>query len=292
MSILVDKTTRVLCQGFTGRQATFYSERAIAAGTNMVGGVTPGKGGRSHLGLPVFSTVAEARSGTQANASVIFVPPAQAAAAMIEAVEAEIPLIVCITERIPVQDMLKVRAALTGSGSTLVGPNCPGIVTPAQCRIGIMPADIFKPGRIGIVSRSSTLTYEAVAQTTAAGLGQSTCVGIGADPVHGIDFVECLQRFFDDPETEGIVLIGEIGGSAEEQAAAFLLENESPKPVVAYVAGQHAPEGRRMGHAGAIVQKTSGSAAHKIAALAQAGVLVEPSPTGIGTAMASALNTG
>ncbi|MBX2825164.1 MAG: succinate--CoA ligase subunit alpha [Gammaproteobacteria bacterium] len=286
MSILIDKDTRVLCQGFTGRQATFYSERAIAAGTSMVGGVTPGKGGETHLGLPVFNRVAEAMEQTGANASVIFVPPAHALAAMLEAIEAGMPLIVCITERIPVLDMVRVKQALVDSSSVLIGPNCPGIVTPDQCRIGIMPVDIFKPGNIGVVSRSSTLTYEAVAQVSAQGLGQSTCIGIGADPVHGLGYVDALKRFLADEQTEGIVLIGEIGGDEEEQAAQFLAGQNASKPVVAYIAGHQAPEGRRMGHAGAVIQRGMGTAAGKSSVLAESGVVLARSPFEIGRRIA------
>lgn len=289
MSILVDKTTGVLCQGFTGRQATFYSERAIAAGTRMLGGVVPGKGGSRHLGLPVFNSVKEGMSETDANASVIFVPPAHAGAAMIEAIEASMPLIVCVTERIPVLDMIRVRQALAGSQSTLVGPNCPGIVAPEECRIGIMPVESFMPGCVGIVSRSSTLTYEAVAQTTEVGLGQSTCIGIGADPVHGIGFVDAVKLFQADDATTGIVVIGEIGGSEEEQLASYLADNQSGKPIVGYIAGQHAPAGRRMGHAGAVIQNGKGTAVEKMNALSAAGVEISVSPVQIGRTMASAL---
>lgn len=289
MSILVDRNTRVICQGMTGRQASFYVERAIAAGTRMLAGVTPGKGGQQHLGLPVFDSVKEAMNATGANATVIFVPPANAANAMMEAIAAELPLIVCITERTPVLDMLKVRNALLESKSILVGPNCPGIVTPNQCRIGIMPADIFKPGRIGIVSRSSTLTYEAVAQTTSSGLGQSTCVGIGADPVRGLSFADALKLFLQDGDTDGIVLIGEIGGREEEHAAEILQGQSVDKPVVAYIAGQHAPTGRRMGHAGAIIERGVGTVESKVQALQAAGVIISESPTEIGHTMQRAL---
>jgi succinyl-CoA synthetase alpha subunit len=289
MSILVDKDTRVICQGLTGRQGTFYAERAIAANTRMVGGVRPGKGGSKHLGLPVFDTVAEAMKATGADATVIFVPPESASAAIEEAIQAGIGLIVCVTERIPVLDIVRIKAMLEGSASRLVGPNCPGIVTPDGCRIGIMPAGIFLRGRIGIVSRSGTLTYEAVEQTTRIGLGQSTCIGIGADPVQGTTFSDCLEMFFDDPETEGIVLIGEIGGSAEEDAARYLAARRGDKPVVAYVAGQFAPVGRRMGHAGAIIQHGKGTAAEKIGALAAAGVRIVDSPADIGASIAGAL---
>jgi len=290
MAILIDQTTRVICQGFTGRQASFYSERAIAGRTQMVGGVRPGKGGTQHLGLPVFDTVADAVSETNADTSVIFVPPAAAANAMLEAIEANMRLVVCITERIPVLDMARVRDAMVGSNTLLVGPNCPGIVTAGKCRIGIMPHDIFQPGRIGIVSRASTLTYEAVQQTTTVGLGQSTCVGIGADPIHGLGFVDVLKRFLDDEQTDGVIMLGEIGGIEEEQAADYLRARQSDKPVVAYIAGRHAPEGRRMGHAGAIIERGLGTAASKIDALTAAGVIVSESPSTIGSTMLGALN--
>jgi succinyl-CoA synthetase alpha subunit len=290
MSILVDATNKVVCQGITGNQATFYVERAISSGTRMVGGVRPGKGGLQHLGLPVFNSVREARRETGADTSVIFVPRETAAAAMLEAIEAEIPLIVCITEHIPVLDMVKVISALEGSKSRLIGPNSPGIITPEACRIGIMPAEIFKKGRVGIISRSSTLTYEAVSQTTDNGLGQSTCIGIGGDPVHGVDFVACLELFKDDPLTEGIVLIGEIGGSEEEQAADYLKQTRYSKPVVAYIAGQHAPVERRMGHASAIIEHGSGTAAEKISMLSKAGVTIADSPVHIGKTISEALD--
>ena len=282
MAILVDKTTRVICQGITGKQATFYVDRAITSGTNMVGGVTPGKGGTRHLGLPVFNTVADARSETAANATVIFVPRENAKSAILEAIDAGLELIVCITEHIPVRDMLEVSAALEQSQSKLLGPNSPGVITPEQCRIGIMPAEIFKPGRVGIVSRSSTLTYEAVGQTTASGLGQSTCVGIGGDPVHGMKFAHCLELFRDDPDTEVVVLIGEIGGSEEQQAAEFLTATNYSKPVVADIAGIQAPAEKRMGHASAIIQNGTGSAREKIDSLIDAGVTVVDSPVSIG----------
>jgi len=290
LAILVDENTRVLCQGFTGKQATFYSERGIASGTTMVGGVTPGKGGTEHLGLPVFDTVAEACQQTDANATLIFVPPANARDAMLEAIEAEIPLLVCITERIPLQDMVLVKKALKRSSSVLVGPNCPGIITPGRCKMGIMPTEIFQPGQIGIVSRSGTLTYEAVAQTTAAGLGQSTCIGIGADPVQGLGFIDTLKLFMEDEMTRGIVLIGEIGGSEEEAAAQWLSEHGIQKPVIAYIAGQYAPEGRRMGHAGAIQERGNGSAESKITALDEAGVTIVRSPMEIGSTVSSVLH--
>jgi succinyl-CoA synthetase alpha subunit len=289
MSILVNKSTRVICQGLTGRQGTFYAEKAIVAGTQMVGGVTPGKGGQQHLGLPVFDSVAEARAATDANASVVFVPPGHAAAAIEEAIDAGMELVVCVTERIPVLDTLRVKARLKNSGTRLIGPNCPGIVTPDECRIGIMSTSIFKRGKVGIVSRAGTLTYEAVDQTTQIGLGQSTCVGIGADPVQGTSFIDCLELFAADDETAGIVLIGEIGGSSEEDAAAWLRKNPISKPVVAYIAGQYAPEGRRMGHAGAIIQGGKGDAESKIEALQDAGVQIARSPMDIGATIAAAL---
>ena len=289
MSILVDSSTRVICQGITGSQATFYVERAISSGTKMVGGVRPGKGGGRHLGLPVFDNVKQAKAETQADTTVIFVPKESATAAMIEAIEAEMALIVCITEHIPVLDMVHVTGVLEQGHSILIGPNSPGIITPQGCRIGIMPAEIFQPGRIGVISRSSTLTYEAVAQTTAAGLGQSTCIGIGGDPIHGINFVDCLKLFNDDPQTDGIVLIGEIGGTEEEQAAQYLSSQSSSKPVVAYIAGQHAPGQRRMGHASAIIEHNAGSAAGKMELLAQTGVTVVESPVHIGATILNIL---
>jgi succinyl-CoA synthetase alpha subunit len=290
MSVLVHKGTRVLCQGFTGRQGTFHSEQAIAYGTNLVGGVTPGKGGETHLGRPVFDTVHDAVGTTGADATMIYVPAAFAADAILEAADAGIRVIVCITEGIPVLDMLRVRAALEGSESILIGPNCPGIITPGECKIGIMPGSIHSPGRVGIISRSGTLTYEAVFQTTNAGLGQSTCIGIGGDPIHGVDFVACLALFERDPETDGVVLVGEIGGAEEEAAAAFI-QGQMTKPVVAYIAGVTAPSGKRMGHAGAIITGGRGTAEGKYAALDQAGAVTVRSPAEMGSRMADLLGT-